>query len=134
MDNRFQLELVTLVTAVVYLVAPGESFLLSGRMENLLDWGSRRTGLVTFALDNQSFISHWDRFLQHSCINRQTVPRPLNGKPIILVNGVLSQGYTTCLCSVCQSLGQHRHFHADRLCCGFVFPGLSTACPLENSH
>lgn len=84
------------------------------------------------SLDDQNFISHWDHFLQNSCINRQTALWPLNGKPVISVNDGLSQGYTACSGSVCQSRAQHRRFHADRLCCGFVFPGQptmrSTAC------
>lgn len=39
-DNRFHLERVTLVTAVVYPTAPGESCCLPGGMGNLLDRGS----------------------------------------------------------------------------------------------
>lgn len=45
--TRVYLELVTLETADVCLVAPGKSCCLSGRMEKRLDRGSRRTELAT---------------------------------------------------------------------------------------
>lgn len=41
--------LITLVTAVVYLVIPGGNCCLPSRMESLLDCGSDRTGLTGMA-------------------------------------------------------------------------------------
>lgn len=77
------------------------------------------------SINNPNF-SHWDHFQQNSCINRRTAFWPLNGKPVISVNDGLrtnlSRGYTAWLYSVCRSHAQHRRFHADHLCRGFVFP------------
>lgn len=60
-DNRFHLKLVPLMTAVVYLMAPGKSCCLPSRIKkNLLDCGSRTAGFATLGLVwSLKDLGHW---------------------------------------------------------------------------